>query len=228
MSIYKPTRAQWITAVFPLPLIVVLFLYLLIDFSSLSNEKLSVLLLLFIPISFCLWYTCAVINNYITWKLPGQSKTIKRAVILFGVHFVWMIILSFLIFSGLAKSSFLSVDFVNENMISSVLLGGVFNIMFTTIWQVEYIFKSWKDTLAEKEWMERQLLQQEFDRLKQQLNPHFLFNNLNVLSSLISADSKKASVQAKHTRTVLHPRAAHIRNAFIMKSCKPSQFIVPF
>jgi two-component system LytT family sensor kinase len=41
--------------------------------------------------------------------------------------------------------------------------------------------------------MERELLQLEFDRLKKQLNPHFLFNNLNILSSLITTDSTKAS-----------------------------------
>ncbi len=193
MSIYKPTRIQWLTAVFPLPLVVVFFLYLLIDFSTLSSDRLTWLLLLFIPISFCSWYTCAFINNYITWKLPGQSETVKRGLVLFGVHFIWLIILSFLIFSGLTKSSFLNVNFIQENLLSSVVLGAVFNIIFTIIWQVEYIFKSWKKTLAEKEWIKRELLQQEFDRLKQQLNPHFLFNNLNVLSSLISENPKTAS-----------------------------------
>jgi len=193
MSIYKPTGVQWITAIFPLPLVVVLFLYLLIDFSTLDGGSLTMLLLLFIPISFCSWYTCALINNYITWKLPGQSETVKRGLILFSVHFVWLIILSFLIFNGLTKSSFLNINFVQENIFTSVILGAVFNIIFTVIWQVEYIFKSWKKTLAEKEYMERELLQQEFDRLKQQLNPHFLFNNLNVLSSLISEDKGKAS-----------------------------------
>ncbi len=193
MSIYKPTRVQWITAIFPLPLVVVFFLYLLIDFSTLDGGSLTMLLLLFIPISFCSWYTCALINNYITWKLPGQSETVKRGLILFSVHFVWLIILSFLIFNGLTKSSFLNINFVQENIFTSVILGAVFNIIFTVIWQVEYIFKSWKKTLAEKEYMERELLQQEFDRLKQQLNPHFLFNNLNVLSSLISEDKGKAS-----------------------------------
>jgi two-component system LytT family sensor kinase len=193
MRIYKPTRVQWLTAVFPLPLVVVFFLYLLIDFSTLNGEQLTMLFLLFVPISFCSWYTCAFINNYITWKLPGQSETVKRGLILFSVHFVWLIILSFLIFSGLEKNSFLNINFVKENFFAAIVLGAVFNIIFTIIWQVEYIFKSWKKTLAEKEWIERELLQQEFDRLKQQLNPHFLFNNLNVLSSLISEDPRKAS-----------------------------------
>lgn len=193
MNVYRPTKIQWLTAVFPLPLVVVFILYLLIDFSSLSSENLTLLLLLFIPISFCSWYTCAVINNYVTRILPGQSQTTKRGIVLFSAHFVWLIILFLLIFGGLTHTTLLGVNFIQENMFAAILLGTVFNIIFTITWQVEYIFKGLEKTLAEKERMEQELLQQEFDRLKQQLNPHFLFNNLNVLSSLISENATKAS-----------------------------------
>lgn len=193
MILYKPTKIQWLTAVFPLPLVVVFFLYLLIDFSVMSDQKLILLLLLFIPISLFSWYTCVIINNFITQKLPGQSQTIKRGIVLFIVHFIWLIALSSLIFGGLVQTRLLGVNFLQENLLTAILLGGVFNIIFTIIWQVEYIFHGLETTLAEKEKIEQELLQQEFDRLKQQLNPHFLFNNLNVLSSLISQDSAKAS-----------------------------------
>jgi two-component system LytT family sensor kinase len=193
MSIYKPTRIQWLTALFPLPLVVVFFLYLLIDFSTLNGKQLSVLLLMFIPISFCSWYSCVFINNYITWKIPGQSETVKRGLVLLGLHFTWLILLSYLLLSGLSQCSFFEVNLLKENFFNTLVLGTVSNIFFTTTWQVEYIFKSWKKTLAEKKAMESELLQHEFDRLKQQLNPHFLFNNLNVLSSLISEEPQKAS-----------------------------------
>ncbi|GIL22203.1 MAG: hypothetical protein BroJett042_07160 [Bacteroidota bacterium] len=197
MSIYKPTRIQWITAVFPLPLVVILFLYLLIDFSTLDRGNLILLLLLFTPISVCSWYTCVLVNNFITRKFPRETETTKRALILLfaqvSIHFITVIGLALFILNGIIDFSFLNINFVNENFLPAILLGPVFNIIFTIIWQVEYIFNKWKTTLAEKEYMEHELLQQEFDRLKLQLNPHFLFNNLNVLSSLISEDKEKAS-----------------------------------
>jgi LytS/YehU family sensor histidine kinase len=56
----------------------------------------------------------------------------------------------------------------------------------------DYIFDKWKETLAEKETFEQLNLQQEFDHLKSQVNPHFLFNSFNTLSSLISEDAEQA------------------------------------
>lgn len=197
MSIYKPTRVQWLSAVFLLPLVVVFFLYLLIDFSTLGNEQYLLLFLIFFPISAFSWYTNVLVNNVVTKKLPGQSQTLKRSVILLivqiSIHFINVIALAFFILNGQVNLSFLNVNFVHNNFIAAIILGSIFTVIFTIIWQVEYIFKSWEKSLAEKEWIERELLQQEFDRLKQQLNPHFLFNNLNVLSSLISDDPSKAS-----------------------------------
>ncbi|MCE7862777.1 MAG: hypothetical protein DYG99_04460 [Bacteroidetes bacterium CHB5] len=69
MNIFKPTRIQIITAFFPLPLVVVLFLYMLIDISSLSNEQRVQLFLIFFPMSATSWYFNIIVNNLITRKL---------------------------------------------------------------------------------------------------------------------------------------------------------------
>jgi hypothetical protein len=49
-----------------------------------------------------------------------------------------------------------------------------------------------KQIELEKERLQKLQLQNELDILKNQVNPHFLFNSLNVLSSLISEDPQKA------------------------------------
>lgn len=193
MNPLRPTRIQWLSVLFPLPLVVLFFLYLLIDFTASDGKDLFYLVLVFLPLSLGSWYTCVLINNFITYRLPEQSDTVRRGMILFATHFAWLMVLVFTVFGGLARLSFLKVVFIRDNLLSAILLGAVFNIIFCIIWQVEYIFTRWRTALGEKEWMERQLLQQEFDRLKEQLNPHFLFNNLNVLSSLISDNPPKAS-----------------------------------
>ena len=50
----------------------------------------------------------------------------------------------------------------------------------------------WKESQEEKEQLEQLTLQHEFDTLKSQVNPHFLFNCFNTLSSLISEDPERA------------------------------------
>jgi LytS/YehU family sensor histidine kinase len=51
----------------------------------------------------------------------------------------------------------------------------------------------WKDSLIRAERLEKEKSQVQFDNLKNQLNPHFLFNALTSLNSLIFENQKLAS-----------------------------------
>jgi sensor histidine kinase YesM len=55
------------------------------------------------------------------------------------------------------------------------------------------LFNHWRKTLTEKEEFKRTSLSAEFEALKNQVNPHFLFNSLNTLSSLIDENPKQAN-----------------------------------
>jgi LytS/YehU family sensor histidine kinase len=66
------------------------------------------------------------------------------------------------------------------------------NLIFVTLYEVDYVMEQLKETTLEKESLKQQALQHEFDVLKNQVNPHFLFNCFNTLSSLISEDKEKA------------------------------------
>jgi two-component system LytT family sensor kinase len=53
-------------------------------------------------------------------------------------------------------------------------------------------YKKWKLSVINQEKLRRERLALQFDTLKNQVNPHFLFNSLNVLTSLIYNDPDKA------------------------------------
>lgn len=53
-------------------------------------------------------------------------------------------------------------------------------------------FKSWKTSIVEKEELKREHLASQYETLKNQVNPHFLFNSLNVLSTLVYKDANLA------------------------------------
>jgi len=53
-------------------------------------------------------------------------------------------------------------------------------------------FKRWERALRETEALKKANLQRQFEGLKSQINPHFLFNSLNTLSSLIEEDPDQA------------------------------------
>jgi LytS/YehU family sensor histidine kinase len=79
-----------------------------------------------------------------------------------------------------------------ENIKYGFLVGLWINLTFGALFEVDYILNKYKETAAEKELLEKLHLDQEFEQLKQKVNPHFLFNCFNTLSSLITEDKNKA------------------------------------
>jgi two-component system, LytTR family, sensor kinase len=63
------------------------------------------------------------------------------------------------------------------------------NLCFFTV----YFIDRWKDSIVKAERLEKEKSQVQFDNLKNQLNPHFLFNALTSLNSLIFENQKLAS-----------------------------------
>jgi hypothetical protein len=62
----------------------------------------------------------------------------------------------------------------------------IVNLIALSIIEGNSIYTMLKDSLFEKEKLQREKVESQFAVLKNQVNPHFLFNSLNVLSSLIA------------------------------------------
>lgn len=65
-------------------------------------------------------------------------------------------------------------------------------IAITSIYEVVFFIQQLKVSLTQKEELKREGLRAELNALKTQVNPHFLFNNLNTLCAIIPEDSEKA------------------------------------
>ena len=78
------------------------------------------------------------------------------------------------------------------NIINNSLITIVINIIIMVSIEALLWFKRSQASLVKTERLERENMLTKFETLKSQLNPHFLFNSLNVLSSLIKKDSEKA------------------------------------
>lgn len=83
-------------------------------------------------------------------------------------------------------------DGLLRNIINNSLITSVLNIIIITVIEAIVWFKRSQQSLLKAEILEKENSQIRFETLKSQLNPHFLFNSLNVLSSLIKKDSDKA------------------------------------
>ena len=77
--------------------------------------------------------------------------------------------------------------------IDPLFIPGIFTAFTVLAIEVSIqFFKGWKQSLVDVEKHKATSVSAQLENLKNQLNPHFLFNNLSVLSSLVYKDQDKA------------------------------------
>jgi LytS/YehU family sensor histidine kinase len=80
-----------------------------------------------------------------------------------------------------------------EKLLSlSLIIGTLVSLLLLTVEFGKQFFNQWKLSLVEVERYKKESLEAQLELLKGQINPHFLFNNLSVLSSLVYIDQDKA------------------------------------
>jgi two-component system, LytTR family, sensor kinase len=67
------------------------------------------------------------------------------------------------------------------------------NLLFHLLNAIRFYFTEYKTKLLEAEELKRMTAQAELQLVKSQINPHFLFNNLNVLSALVMKNNSDAN-----------------------------------
>lgn len=75
---------------------------------------------------------------------------------------------------------------------SNLLIGLTITIIVAAIWEGRYFLHQWKASLIHAEKLKKEMAETQYEALKNQVNPHFLFNSLNALSSLVHKDADKA------------------------------------
>ena len=111
------------------------------------------------------------------------------------VQFLFMLVTAAfvtLIFFGYDWVGFPGYSLKMENYKWALLVGFTADLIGSAFNEAIYTQQEWRRTQLEKEQLEKLQLQTQLELLKNQINPHFLFNSLNSLSALISEDPEKA------------------------------------
>ena len=178
----------------------------------LANAALSIFLLLFFmkgglkdwhslligfcwafSISFTQWTGIQFIHAYLDRRISWIETPIKKTII------------QIFVFLGYSISAFIIVQFFNyyiwndilpskswESIIRSVpytlMISFIISLIFTAIG----FFRAWKRSFVQAEKLKAEMMVYKYESLRNQINPHFLFNSLNVLSDLVYADQAMA------------------------------------
>ncbi len=131
-------------------------------------------------------------------KFPGFESTIRRLIRQILSCTVYIFLLALLLFKV-----YVFFDIVVEPSLNTLkfnfLYGLLISYLVIAIYEGADFYKGWKTHLTRSETLAREkseiqlaLVDAQLSALRDQLNPHFLFNSLNTLSSLIDLKNKKA------------------------------------
>jgi len=134
-------------------------------------------------------FSIPLLDSYFPWE-----KGIWKRIITEFFYTNAVAVLSITLINTMIFFLGLSLFPYKDHMIQGIVTAIVLNLFLTTFYEGIRLFSRWKHSLIESERLEKEKIASRFEALKNQVNPHFLFNSLNTLSSLIYTDTARAEV----------------------------------
>ena len=165
----------------------------MINTFNFSNWQIKLSFLYTIGIAAVVWqgnrYLHFSMRSYFDW----HNKPIQKVLILlFSIAF-YTIPISILLLVG--WYNFFAGGAVNWNVVwNSTFIILIAVIFITHVYETVFLVKETESEMLKNEQLERTRAEAELEALKNQIDPHFIFNSLNTLSHLIEAKPRKAKL----------------------------------
>jgi two-component system LytT family sensor kinase len=138
------------------------------------------------------------INEYIIFlvgkKIKWEKAPLKRFCLSLLIIIIFATLVTVLInytYCFLINNySFSDCVASTANMLAIEIL--IIIYVFTIFTGIEF-FAKWREAVEKQESLQRKAIELQMEALKNQVNPHFLFNSLNTLTSLVYKDADKAA-----------------------------------
>ena len=160
--------------------------------------------------------------------LPGVSNIVRRGILFFSVSLI-------LSYAATIATDVFFAEIVLHNVSSSIMnplkltliYTSLINLLFHLLNVVSEYQKEYLKKEKEAEELKNMHAQAELEAIKQQINPHFLFNNLNVLSGLVMQQSNNAnSFIEAFSKVYMHVLTNHKKELIELRN--ELEFIQPY
>ena len=194
----KPTNhAKWPTTLKQLALLLASITAVILIFCPncfRSNLEYTLINIAYSTVMFIgLWQANGWLTCYLDKRLPWFDNLAKRLVVSVVATLVVSTVVVFLI-----SGSFLLIRGVAlQNLGAQVLRNNLYVPLFITLFislimHSRGFLLSWREMAINVERLQKENILSQYESLKAQVNPHFLFNSLNALTSLVETDQKLA------------------------------------
>jgi LytS/YehU family sensor histidine kinase len=163
----------------------------MINYQALSLWQIKLSFLFTIGIAFIIWegnrYLLFTLRSYFDWF----NKPVRKIVALVLAVSFYTIPISALLLVIWYK--IFNAGIVNWDVITTTILMMMICVLFIThVYETVFLVREAESEKLKKEQLERARAEAELEALKNQIDPHFIFNSLNTLSHLIEKDPVKA------------------------------------
>lgn len=128
-----------------------------------------------------------ILNRKFPWLRYGTYRFVLHLVL--GIFYSLVVInLAYLLFKYLLTSEPPVISqIIVSNVYGTIIFIPLFSIYFSL-----YFLRHWRESFVATEAAKKENIKAQLSSLKDHLDPHFLFNNLNILSSLIEIDTDRS------------------------------------
>jgi len=152
-----------------------------------------------------MWFGVRTIVIYLGENFPWQKNPVKHLIIEILAITTYTALVGLIFFT---VNYFYPIESFDENLKLSIFFTLMITFFNTAVYEAWFFFMQWKETLLKSEKLEKETVKSQYETLKSQINPHFLFNNLNTLATLIEENPKIAVEYVQQTadyyRTILN------------------------
>ena len=192
----KSSLAKIFSSRFTYMIIVGVIIFILVKITSpinINNTAQKYSIFLSIALTVLIWEGNLFLDRQFAKKFPWTSKPFLRIVLQVSSNIIYT---TSLIYLGMKSYDMLFCEVASDTQKKflgiSLIIGSLVSLLLLTVEFGTQFFKEWKASLIEVERYKQESIEAQLEVLKGQINPHFLFNNLSVLSSLVYIDQDKA------------------------------------
>ncbi|MEJ2595505.1 MAG: histidine kinase [bacterium] len=175
---------------------------------ALSLADSAVFNILFAVIGFNLWY---VIRFNLRETPTALDLVINHLIVAIVIIAIWMTLAYFSLLY-LYEENTVYIQFLNESLPWRAVTGVFYYLLFILFYYMILYYEDLQDKLKIESELQTLVKEAELNALKSQINPHFLFNSLNSISSLTITDPDKAQEMVIKLSDFLRYSLSHDKN----------------
>jgi sensor histidine kinase YesM len=138
---------------------------------------------------FTMWVGNETITHYINRKISWVKAPVKRLIV--GV--ITTVIFTVIVSVGLAMSWEYTWKIRFNDYDGFIFSALIVTFLISLFFHGREFLMMWKQSAVEAERYQKESVMAQYQNLKSQVDPHFLFNSLNVLTNLVYEDADKSA-----------------------------------